>query len=362
MSAAGRSNTTQTPAASGDRGVPASTPPVRIGIAGVGRMGRHHAENLAQRVQGAQLIAACSPVAEELAWARDTLGVAAGFAEYSAMLAHPELDAVFLATPTTLHADQIIAALEAGKHVFSEKPLALNLPDCLRVEAVAAKHPRQKAMIGYVRRFDPSYRDAFDKIRAGAIGRPFRARSQTADQNDASGFFVRYAGASGGILLDMSVHDIDTVRWLLGAKSAARVFATGTIAVHEGLREVGDVDNAVATIEFTGGEIATIYASRTMAHGHETLTEVVGTTGRLIVGQNPRINRVEISDGHGVRNECTPTFYERFAEAFLLEAQAFVDVVRGDLPPPLTLADATEATRIGIAVTESLRSRKMVEL
>jgi len=362
MSAAGPSNTAQTPAASGDRGIPASAPPVRIGIAGVGRMGRHHAENLAQRVQGAQLIAACSPIAEELAWARDTLGVPTGFAEYSAMLADPQIDAVFLATPTTLHADQIIAALEAGKHVFSEKPLALNLPDCLRVEAVAAKHPRQKAMIGYVRRFDPSYRDAFDKIRAGAIGRPFRARSQTADQNDASGFFVRYAGASGGILLDMSVHDIDTVRWLLGAKSAARVFATGTIAVHEGLREVGDVDNAVATIEFTGGEIATIYASRTMAHGHETLTEVVGTTGRLIVGQNPRINRVEISDGHGVRNECTPTFYERFAEAFLLEAQAFVDVVRGDLPPPLTLADATEATRIGIAVTESLRSRKMVEL
>jgi myo-inositol 2-dehydrogenase/D-chiro-inositol 1-dehydrogenase len=339
-----------------------SASPLRIGIAGVGRMGRHHATNLAHRVQGAQLVAACSPVADELAWARDTLGVTAGYADYAAMLAHPGLDAVFLATPTTLHADQIIAALEAGKHVFSEKPLALNLPDCLRVEAVAAKHPRQKAMIGYVRRFDPSYRDAFDKIAAGAIGRPFRARSQTADQNDASGFFVRYAGASGGILLDMSVHDIDTVRWLLGAKSAARVFATGTIAVHEGLREVGDVDNAVATIEFTGGEIATLYASRTMAHGHETLTEVIGTTGRLVVGQNPRINRVEISDGHGGRTECTPTFYERFAEAFLLEAQAFVDVVRGDLPPPLTLADATEATRIGIAVTESLRSRKMVEL
>jgi myo-inositol 2-dehydrogenase/D-chiro-inositol 1-dehydrogenase len=288
--------------------------------------------------------------------------VAGGYADYAAMLAHPGLDAVFLATPTTLHADQIIGALEAGKHVFSEKPLALNLADCLRVEAVAAKRPRQKTMIGYVRRFDPSYRDAHDKIRAGAIGRPFRARSQTADQNDASGFFVRYAGASGGILLDMSVHDIDTVRWLLGAGSAKRVFAVGTIAVHEGLRDVGDVDNAVATIEFEGGEIATIYASRTMAHGHETLTEIVGTAGRLAVGQNPRINRVEISDTHGVRNECTPTFYERFAEAFLQEAQTFVDVVRGDLPPPLTLADATEATRIGIAVTESLRSRKMVEL
>jgi myo-inositol 2-dehydrogenase/D-chiro-inositol 1-dehydrogenase len=217
-------------------------------------------------------------------------------------------------------------------------------------------------MIGFVRRFDPHYRNARAKIETGAIGRPFLVRSQCADQNDPDGFFVRYAPTSGGILLDMSVHDIDTVRWLLGAGGARRVFATGTIAVHEGLRDVGDVDNAVATIEFAGGEIATIYASRTMAHGHETLTEIVGTSGRLTVGQNPRLNRLEISDAHGVRNECTPTFYERFADAFLLEAQAFVDVVRGDLPPPLTLADATEATRIGIAVTESLRSRKMVEL
>jgi len=335
---------------------------VKVGIAGVGRMGRHHAANLAHRVTGAELVAACSPVTEELVWTRDTLGVAAGYADYARLLAHPGLDAVFLATPTTLHADQMVAALEAGKHVFSEKPLALNLDDCLRVEAVASKRPRQKAMIGYVRRFDPSYRDAHGKIRAGVIGRPFLARSQTADKNDASGFFVRYAGASGGILLDMSVHDIDTVRWLLGAKRAKRVFATGTIAVHQGLREANDVDNAVATIEFEGGEIATIYASRTMAHGHETLTEIVGTAGRLTVGANPRLNRLDIADAHGVRNECTPTFYERFAEAFLHEAQAFVDVIRDDAAPPLTLHDATEATRIGIAVTESLRSKRLVEL
>ena len=336
--------------------------PLRIGIAGVGRMGRHHAANLAHRVRGAELVAACSPVPDELGWARDALGVAHVYDGYTRLLAHPGLDAVFLATPTTLHADQIIEGLRAGKHVFSEKPLALNIADCLRVEEEAAKHPGQKVMIGYVRRFDPSYRDAYDRIKSGAIGRPFLARSQTADQNDASGFFVRYAGASGGILLDMSVHDIDTVRWLLGAKGAQRVFATGTIAVHEGLRECGDVDNAVAVIEFAGGQIASIYASRTMAHGHETLTEIVGTMGRLTVGQNPRINRVEIADAHGVRNECTPTFYERFADAFLQEAQTFVDVVREDRAPPLTLADATAATRIGIAVTESLRTGKLVEL
>ena len=336
--------------------------PLKIGIAGLGRMGRHHGRNLAQRVQGVELIAGCSPVDDEIAWARDSLGVAHGYRDYAQLLAHPGLDAVFLVTPTTLHADQIIAALRAGKHVFSEKPLALNLADCRRVEEEAAKHPALQVMIGYVRRFDDSYRDAYAKIGAGAIGRPFLARSQTTDKNDPSGFFVRYAGASGGILLDMSVHDIDTVRWMLGARAATRVFATGTIAVHEGLKAANDVDNAVATIEFAGGQIACLYASRTMAHGHDTETEILGTAGRLTIGRNPRVNRVEIADVHGVRNECTPTFYERFADAFRNEAQAFVDVIRGNLPPPLTLADATEATRIGIAVTQSLRTKRSVEL
>src|SRR5262249_10709563 len=115
--------------------------PLRVGMVGVGRMGKHHAINLAQRVTGADLVAACSPVAEELAWARDTLGLAHLYPDYATLLAHPGLDAVFLVTPTTLHADQIIEGLRAGKHVFSEKPLALNLADCVRVEQEAAKYP-----------------------------------------------------------------------------------------------------------------------------------------------------------------------------------------------------------------------------
>ena len=336
--------------------------PLRVGIAGLGRLGRRHATMLARQVAGGELVAACSPIADELTWAKDALGVAHVFDDYGAMLAHPGLDAVFLVTPTTLHAEQIIAALRAGKHVFSEKPLALDLADCTRVEAEARHHPRRKVMIGFVRRFDPHYRDAHARIAAGTIGRPFLVRSQCADQNDPGGFFVRFAPTSGGILLDMGVHDIDGARWLLGAGKAVRVYATGTIAIHEGLRACNDVDNAVAIIEFDGGSMAMLYASRTFAHGHESMTEIVGTAGRLTVGANPRLNRVEISDAHGVRNECTPTFYERFEEAFLRELQEFVDLVREDRAPTLTLADATEATRIGIALTESLRSRRPIEL
>ncbi|HYQ99615.1 MAG TPA: Gfo/Idh/MocA family oxidoreductase [Casimicrobiaceae bacterium] len=335
---------------------------LRVGIAGLGRLGKRHATMLARQVPGAELVAACSPVAEETGWARDALGVPHAYADYDALLAHPGLDAVFLVTPTSLHADQIVAALRAGKHVFSEKPTALDLEACRRVEAEAARHPRLKAMIGFVRRFDPHYRDAYAKIQSGAIGRPFFARSQCADMNDPSGFFVRYAPQSGGIMLDMSVHDIDAARWMLGAGRATRVYASGTIALHDGLAAANDFDNAVAIVEFEGGSIATIYASRTYAHGHESMTEVIGTAGRLSIGANPRLTRVEIADAHGVRNECTPTFYERFEEAFLRELAEFVDVVRADRAPPLTLADATEATRIGIALMESMRSRRPVDL
>jgi len=335
---------------------------LRIGIAGLGRLGRRHAQNLAQRVPNAELVAACSPVADELKWAQETLGVRKLYTEYTALLGDDDVDAVFVVTPTSLHPGQIIQALSAGKHVFCEKPLALELAECRRVEAEAAKHPRLKVMIGYGRRFDPSYSDAYAKIRAGLIGAPFLVRSQNLDMNDASGFFVRFAPTSGGIFLDCSVHDIDLARWFLGAPKPLRVFAAGTVAVHEGLREFGDVDNGVATCEFEGGKLACFYASRTMAHGHETSTEIFGTQGRLAIGANPRLNRVEISDAHGVRNECTPTFYERFEEAFLRETMEFVQAVHEDRPPALTLHDATEATRIGLALRESLRTRRAVEL
>jgi myo-inositol 2-dehydrogenase/D-chiro-inositol 1-dehydrogenase len=334
---------------------------VRVGVVGLGRLGKRHAANLASRVPGAELVAACSPSADERAWAKATLGTKHLYADYAQLLAHPGLDAVFLVTPNTVHPEQIVAGLRAGKHVFCEKPLSLELDECLAVEAEAARHPRLKVMIGYVRRFDASYQDAQRKIASGAIGRPFLVRSQTTDMNDPSGF-VRFAPKSGGIFLDMSVHDIDAARWLLGAPQPKRVFSVGTIAVHEGLADCGDVDNGIAVCEFEGGAMATIYASRTMAHGHETTTEIVGTAGRLVVGRDARLNQVEIADGHGIRTETTPTFWERFEDAFLRETVHFVDCVRFDRPPGLTLHDATEATRIGIALRTSLVERRAVEL
>ena len=337
------------------------SPRLHIGIAGLGRLGQRHAFNLKHLVPNADLVAACSPLPKELDWAHGTLGVAHLYADYQALLAHPGLDAVFLVTPTALHAEQIIAALQAGKHVFCEKPLSLSLADCQRVEAEAARHPQLRVMIGFVRRFDASYRDAQRKIAAGLIGKPFLVRSQTCDQNDPHGFFVNFSASSGGIFLDCSVHDIDLARWMLGNPAPARVHASGTIALHPGLAQHHDVDNGIATLEFADGSLATFLASRTMAHGHETLTEVYGAAGRLTVGAGARLNRVDIADQHGERHECTPDFYARFADAFLVEAKEFVDAALGLGTLSLTLRDATEASRIGLAMTEAYRERRVVQ-
>jgi myo-inositol 2-dehydrogenase/D-chiro-inositol 1-dehydrogenase len=330
---------------------------LNVGIVGLGRMGQRHAEQLALHTHGARLVAACSVDAGEHTWARERLGVTALYDDYDALLRDPQVQAIAIATPTTLHPQQTIAALEAGKHVFVEKPLALDVVTCERVEAVARRHPELVAMVGFVRRFDASYQEAKAQIDAGRVGRPFLVRSQTCDMNDPDGLFVRFAPTSGGIFLDCSVHDIDLARWMLGGNpKALRAFATGTIALHPGLADCGDVDNGLAIVEFEGGARALFYASRTLAHGHETSTEVIGTEGSVSVGVGAHRDRVQSRDAAGVHHRVLADFVERFAEAFQREMAAFVAACQGEAPPPLTLADATEATRIGVAITKSLQS------
>jgi myo-inositol 2-dehydrogenase/D-chiro-inositol 1-dehydrogenase len=334
---------------------------LRIGLAGLGRLGQRYAENLARAIPRAELAAVCSPVESERAWARDTLGVSTIYTTYEEMLADPSLDAIFLVTPTSLHAAQIEAALDAGKHVFCEKPLSLELEDCRHAAAHAAKACK-RAMVGFVRRFDESYRHAFQHIEAGGIGRPFLVYSQTTDLADPSGAFLKFAPTSGGIFLDCSVHDVDLARWLLGRPKAKKVYSAGTVAMYPPLEALGDVDNGIAIVEFEGGRMAMFYASRTQAHGHDTHTDITGTAGRVSVGRNPRVDRVEIADANGVRNTVLPSFYERFAPAFVTQAKHFVDAVLDDTPFELTMDDAVEATRIAIALRESLQSGQPVFL
>lgn len=334
---------------------------VNIGLVGLGRLGKRYAENIAFKIRQAELVAVCSLDAAEIAWAQAEIGDVATYGKYEEMLKHEGLDAVFVVSSTNMHAQHMIQALEAGLHVFSEKPLAVSVEECLEVEEVVKKYPDQLAVIGFVRRFDPSYRYAKDKVDAGAIGIPYLVRSQTVDKDSKAGFQLEYVGNSGGIFHDFNVHDVDLARWFLSA-NVNTVWAIGGAYKYPGFAEVGDADNVMATCQFENGTMAVINASRTAMHGHDTYTEVVGTEGTLRIGRPAGINRVEIYDQYGARKECLETFWDRFEEAFLVMAQDFVSCLLENRSPEIQVRDATEATRTTEAFTHSFKTKQLQEI
>ena len=316
-------------------------------------MGMKYAENLRYKVHNAELIAACSINPQEQSHAREVLGIPHVYDAYEEMLERKDLEAIFVVSSTTLHVDHIVAALKAGKHVFSEKPLGIEIEKCLYAEEVSAQYPELLAVVGFVRRFDPSYVYAKEKVSSGAIGRPFLVKSQTVDLDSTAGFQMEFVKTSGGMFHDFNVHDIDLARWYLGAE-VKTVFSAGGAFKHKAFAEVNDADNVLSTCVFDNGTMAQILASRTAAHGHDTYTEIVGTEGVLRIGRPSAQNRVQIMDQHGARYECVETFYDRFQDAFLIMIQDFVDCLVEGKKPELTLRDATQATRVAIAMTDSL--------
>jgi len=324
-------------------------------------MGKEYAKNLAFKINNAELVAACSINEEELAFAKKELGLTNLYTDYDKMLKEVALDAIFVISSTDMHAKQIIKGLKAGLHVFSEKPLAITVKECKEVETVAAKYPHQLAVVGFVRGFDPSYQYAKDKVDAGAIGMPYLVRSQTVDKDTIAEWQIQYVSKSGGIFHDFNVHDIDLARWFLGSEIKT-VWSVGGAYKYPAFAEVGDADNVMTTCVFENNTMAVINASRTAIQGHDTYTEVVGTHGTLRIGRPAAMNRVEIYDQHGIRQECVETFWDRFEQAFFLMAEDFIDCIVQGRKPDLKLLDATQATRAATAFTRSFKEGKLVKI
>jgi myo-inositol 2-dehydrogenase/D-chiro-inositol 1-dehydrogenase len=334
---------------------------VRIGIVGLGRLGRRHAENLSKKVPGATLVAAASPINSERGWAATSLGISV-YEDLSSLLKHPDLDAVWLVTPTSMHAQQSIEVLEAGKHLFCEKPLSLDVSPCDRVIDVAKKHPNQIAVIGFMRRFDPAYAHVKWAITNGELGKVFRIHCESHDPVDPSGFFVKFAPTSGGIFLDCAIHDIDLTRWMLEGHRPKSVTAHGTRVMYPGLGDCNDVDTAAATIEFDSGILATFHVSRTSFKGYEATMSVTGTSAALTCGRGLSELPIIMEESGSSHSQGQIDFFSRFTNAFLLEANAFVEAVSTGTSKASTLEDAREATRLAVAMRESLLQGKSILL
>ena len=334
---------------------------IKVGIVGLGRLGKEYAKNLAFKIRTSDLVAACSLDEAELRFAQQELGIVHLYQDYDQLLTHEGLEAVFVISSTDKHAEHMIKALQAGLHVYCEKPLALTVAACSRVEEEAAKYPNQLAVVGFVRRFDPSYRYAKQKVDEGAIGTPYLLRSQTVDKDTIAEWQIQYVKNSGGIFHDFNVHDIDLARWFLGAEVES-VWSIGGAYKYPAFAEVGDADHVMSTCRFENGAMAVINAGRTAMVGHDTYTEVVGTLGSLRIGRPAAVNRVEIYDQHGARQECVETFWDRFQEGFLLIAEDFLDCVQTGRRPELSLRDARQATLVATAFTQSFEKGERVRI
>ena len=215
---------------------------LKVGVIGVGRLGYEHACNIANRVPGMELVAICdgnAPRAKEVA---DELNVEKIYSDPATMCADPEVEAVAIFTNTASHVDMIRIAMEAGKHVFCEKPLAENVEKCLAAEEIIKAHPNQIFMLGFMRRFDKSYRIAKQKIDNGDIGKVVLVRCYSEDPRSTFDSYLPFAPTSGGQFIDMSIHDIDLIRWLTGSEPK-KIWAIGGCFEFPQFKDWDDGDN-----------------------------------------------------------------------------------------------------------------------
>ena len=287
---------------------------VRIGIVGLGRLGFIHAQDLMFRIPEVELVAACSIIPQELEKV-SSWGLEGVYTDYSEMIKQACLDAVVIVSISAAHAEQIVEAMEAGLHVFSEKPMGVSLPECERVEQCVEAHPDLKFQLGFMRRFDPSYMEAKRKIDAGELGKPFLFKSTSNDPLATIDGFLSYAKHSGGPWLDMSVHDIDLALWYLGGE-VETVYAIGGGYLHPELEKFGCADNACALMKFKNGAMAQMHVGYSSPHGYQVETEIYGEGQNIRISAVPAKDRIQTYKREGVLVECDLSWPLRFMKRF----------------------------------------------
>jgi myo-inositol 2-dehydrogenase/D-chiro-inositol 1-dehydrogenase len=327
---------------------------LRFAQFGAGRIGAIHAANLAA-MNETQLLHVVDVNAE----AARTLATRHGaqVSGVDAALADPNVDAVIIASSTDTHADLAIASARAGKAIFCEKPIDLSLK---RVDAclAAVKKARIPMFVGFNRRFDPSFAALQTRITRGDIGNVEQVIISSRDPGLPP---IAYLKVSGGQFRDMTIHDFDMARWLLG-EEPVELFAYGTCLVDPAVAKVGDTDSAMVVMKTASGKLCHINNSRRASYGYDQRLEVHGSKGRLLAG-NRAPTTVELADGDAVTTDKPLYFFlERYAEAYRAELTAFVDAVVNKKPLPVTAQDGRQAIVLAEAAVKSLKTGRPVKL
>jgi inositol 2-dehydrogenase len=326
--------------------------PINIGVVGLGRLGRLYARYFTNRLPGARLYGVTDIQPEAIKATVAETG-AKGFATTAEMLADKALDAVVVMTPTKLHGEVVIAAAAAKKAIFCEKPLSLEIAEGEAMKAAVAKHG-VFFQLGFMRRFDRAYAAAKKRIDAGEIGTPVIFKSTSKDQLPPPVEYLR-PESSGGLFIDMGIHDFDLARWYMG--EVKDVYSVGNSLGFPEISKVGDVENGLSQMTFVNGGIGTISLSRIGIYGYGIHTEIVGTKGTIQIGYD-RETAILMMTKDQIAHDTVPGFYERFEQAYISQLQDFVDNLVKGRPAPIVADDGIRAQRIAIAATKSLHSGK----
>lgn len=334
---------------------------LKIGIIGVGRLGYEHACNIANRVPGAALTAICDGNFARAKEVAEELNVDRVYSDPAQLCADPEVEAVAIVTNTASHPEMIRIALEAGKHVFCEKPLADTPEKCKEVEKIVEAHPELVFMLGFMRRYDHSYRVAKQKMERGDIGSVILVRCYSQDPVAIIKGTLEYAPRSGGQFIDMSIHDIDLIRWLTGSEPK-KLWAIGGCFEFKQYKDWDDGDNVSCLMQCENDAMAFMFAGRAAAHGAHVETEIIGTRGTLRIAGVPADSLVEVMSEHGVCRECYQDFISRWHDAYVTEMEEFCDCVAKGRPGSPNVYDGTKSTEIAFRCKESFLSGEMLTL
>ena len=330
---------------------------IRVGVIGAGRIGKIHAENLATRVPGA-VVAAIADIdlkaAKELA---DRLHVENVYSDFNQIINDQSIDAVAICSSTDTHADLIIAAAKSGKHIFCEKPVDHSLEKIdLAIDAV--NKAGVQCQIGFNRRFDANFKKLQELVKDGKIGDLHILRVTSRDPAPPPAEYVK---KSGGMFLDMTIHDFDMARYLSGSE-VVEVYAAGGVMVDPAIGEAGDIDTAIITLKFANGAIGTIDNSRKAVYGYDQRAEVFGSGG-MAATTNNTANTSVYSNAEGVTSEKPLYFFlERYMDSFIAEMRDFIAAIRDGAPTPVTILDGRKPVVIAMAAKKSLDEHRPVKL
>ncbi|PJF41327.1 MAG: inositol 2-dehydrogenase [Phototrophicales bacterium] len=330
---------------------------INIGVIGAGRIGKLHTENLVMRVPDATVLMVADVIEDAAKDLAARLNIPQATSDHHDILNNPDIDAVVICSATATHAPIMTEAAQARKHIFCEKPIDLSL-DKIDAALAAVDEAGVKLQIGFNRRFDVNARAIREAIVSGRIGAPHILQITSRDPAPPSEDYVK---VSGGIFLDMTIHDFDMARFLIDSP-LVEVFATGSVRIDPMFERANDFDTAVITLRFEDGTIAVINNSRQAVYGYDQTIEVFGSKG-AIHSQNMTPNRTVISDADGVHHQKPLYFFlERYNDSFIAEMNAFIDAIANDKATPVTGIDGRAPVVIGLAATKSAYENRPVKL